>query len=343
MSFTTEEHWKYFAEFCRWEIATGGPDPQIPLVGQMSKNCTWEECVWRGGCYIAVYNVPFAEVLWREWSWERICAEPKALLPWLRDHWSGIVTRFERRCVRRPEWMAEFMLGYLQWTLQLPQKHHLLRLLSPEQRYLELWDSCLTVPRLGRYVALKLLEYLGKHCNIDLHAPDIRPKGGWSPRETLAELYPEHGELINGGDKPENHQVINDCCRVALSKLHDEYALDIDYFQLQVLLCEYRESHESRKQYPGRSHDSELGYGLKAARLWSDAPTDLWRARAAIFPSVCLGEKNGWDGARKDLGRTLSDHGFTWSDLQYDYHRTAAAGFKAPVPWRIRPRVRGAK
>jgi len=338
-NFTSTEHWKHFADFCRWEQATGGPDPQIPLVGEMARDCSMNERIWRGGCYIAVYNVPFAEILWREWSWEHVQANPEDLLPWLTDVWPGIITRFERRCVRRPEWMAKFLLGYAQWQKVLLDSGSLPPT-SSEERYLVMWDSCLTVPRLGRYVALKLLEYLDKHCDFSLRAPDIRPKGGWSPRETLAELFPKHNELINGGDKPENHQIINKCCHTAIERLRDAYNVAVDYFQLQVLLCEYRESHESKKQYPGRSHDSELNYGNKAAALWPDAKTDLWRARSALFPQACLGEISGWDGPRKDLGRVLATHGYTWSDLKFDYHRTAAAGFELPVPWRIKPRVR---
>jgi len=333
--FTVKEHWRYFSEFCRWELASGGPDPQIPLVGWMSRNCDWSERIWRGGCYIWVYNVPFAEAIWREWSWERVCKEPRRMLPWLKKNWPGIVTRFERRCVRRPEWMAEFLLGYAQWagTLHTDLSLKAYDDLTPEERYLKLWDSCQTVPRLGRYVALKLLEYYGKHCGIDLRAPDIRPKGGWSPRETLATLFHEQHEIILSGDKPENHSVINTVCREAIKRLDTEYGLTVDHFQLQVFLCEYRESYEGRRQYPGRSHDSELGYGRKAAALWNNTSTDLWKARTALFPKAHLGELNGWNGPRKALGTVLSDHRYTWSDLQYNFSSTT--DFSSPTRWKI--------
>src|SRR3990167_11526760 len=135
--FSTEDHWRHFAEFCRWELAAGGPDPQIPLVGEMSVGCSLAERRWRGGCYIAVYNVPFAEVLWTEWPWDRIDRESAALLPWLREHWTQIVTRVERRCVRRPEWMAEFLCGFSAALLALPAL--LADRQTAEQRYEQLW------------------------------------------------------------------------------------------------------------------------------------------------------------------------------------------------------------
>lgn len=333
--FSTEDHWKHFADFCRLEMASGGPDPQIPLVGVMSNGQSWEDHVWWGGCYIAVYNVPFAEVLWSEWSWERVQAEGSRLETWLKYNWSWIVTRIERRCVRRPAWMAEFLLGYRDMVLGLPKQLEQWGGVDSHVRYNHLWDYSLTVPRLGRYVALKLLEYYRRYCDIDASAPDIRPKDAWSPRRTLSILFPENADQLNGGNDESTLQLVNRTVDQLLVRLGD-FGVHPSIFDAQVMLCEYRESYEGKRQYPGRSIDSELSYAHKAHHCTEGKyPTKVfWSARDELFPLVHLGEHNGWTGPRKELGIVLSQYGYTWSDLLYDYTQTSGFGGNIARPVR---------
>lgn len=315
-------HWDRFAEFCLLEKACGGPDPQIPLVGEMSKLESWEERVWRAGCYISVYNVPFAESIWENWSWKDVQGNMIGFREWLNSNWSKIVTRFERRTVRRPEWMFEYFNSYyafIQNDLAVALKYT--NDMSPEERYLHFWD--LTngrIKRFGRYVALKLLESYRLYCNMNLVAPDIRPKDGWSPRITLAALYPNIAEQLTDKSNYWN-DVVNGTVIETIDRLKSDYDVEVDKFQLQVMLCEYRESYHSKKQYPGRSHDSELGYWHKREGLWGkqDYSQNMLQARKKIFPSVSLGELNGWDAPRGACGRVLAEHGYTWTDLLYDY------------------------
>jgi len=327
-TFTTEEHFKFFSEFCKLEMLSGGPDPQIPLVGEMSKNESMQERIWRAGCYISVYNVPFAAAIWQNWSWERMEKEKENLLPWLQENWKGIVTRLERRCVRRPEWMNEYFLSYFDFAKNiLPELQKATEQFSPEQRYVAFWDiSNEKISRFGRYVALKLLESYKQYCGMKLEAPDIRPKDGWSPRITLARLYSSDSAALNSKD---NAQIPLVNKRVAeLQERLKGSGVNIDLFKLQVVLCEYRESYEGLRQYPGRSHDSELGYYNKAINYWKQVP-GLLETRKAIFPNQHLGEIGGWEVARNELGEVLSKYKYTWSDLLFDYKATA--DFAYPV------------
>lgn len=329
--FTKEDHWKFFPEFVKLEIASGGPDPQIPLVAEMSKDCSEAEKIWRAGCYICVYNVPFAEILWQNISWERVLTmDVIDIHKWLSDNWKGIITRVERRSVRKPEWMAQFLLEYRNWALSvLPEARKLFYGRLIYENYLNIWDSCQNVKYLGRYVALKLLEFYKTHLGFPIKEPDIRPKGGWSPRTTLADLYPEYATPLLGGESAQELHIVNTTVAQLKNDLREKFNLTPTLFQLQVLLCEYRESYSSQKQYPGRSHDSELGYWNKAQAHWKHK-SEMFAARKRIFPEFHLGELYGWNGARAELGKNLATHRYTWSDLLYDYSKTTDFA----NPWR---------
>jgi len=329
-------HWDKFAEFCLWEMNSGGPDPQIPLVGKMSENKTLIEKRWRAGMYVSVYNVPFAEVIWNHWSYIDMQEHSQDLLLWLQDNWSGIVTRFERRTARRPEWMHEYIMSYFNFIHDgiLDTAIHETRNMSPEERYIHFWDLTIKeLHRFGRYVALKLLEAYRLYCNINLIAPDIRPKDAWSPRITLGELFPSYQNQMNSKDNRYN-DVVNQVVEEALTMLWNGYDIKMDKFQLQVALCEYRESYHSKKQYPGRSHDSELGYWNKAHTLWgNEYKSIMFEIRKQIFPNQHLGEIQGWDGPRKECGLVLATHGYTWTDILFDYNRSMP-NMSKPI-WRM--------
>ena len=67
-------------------------------------------------------------------------------------------------------------------------------------------------------------------------------------------------------------------------------------FQLQVLLCEYREALNSG-YYPGASLDEELMYMAKAS---SFDLNPILESRRALFSHEYLGEISGWSGIRKE-------------------------------------------
>lgn len=326
--FSCAEHWKFFSEFVDFETRAGGPDPHLTLAAHMSRNASLQERFWRAGCYISVYNAPFGEAIWRHWSWERYQREPELLLPWLQDNWKKIVTRRERRCVRRPEWMHQYFVSYAKMAENLPTFLAKLDNLTPYERYDRLWDEVLTVSRLGRYVALKLLEFYKVACEVDAELPDLRPKGGWSPRQTLGDLWPEDARVALRDDSPELLKLANHLTDLTQAKLASDFGLHLDKFRLQVLLCDYKQSWKGRRQYPGKSIDSELLYVRQAEELWGHR-SEIWDARQVLFPRHQLGELQGWLGPREEPANVLADHKYTWSDELYDYTQTT--DFTTPV------------
>lgn len=330
--FSTEDHWRFFPEFCKWELASGGPDPQLAMIAGMSKGVSDEELLWRAGCYISVYNVPYAEAIWREWPWKRVLAKRNQLEPWLRKNWSKITTRIERRCIRKPEWLAQFLLDYSIHAKMLPQLRKECKSKLRPDAYEFMWEENLQVKNLGRYVNIKLLEFLRRYADFSIATPDIRPKGGWSPRTTLSLLW-EDPSIQEANNKPELLERINKRCWDTINRLSKDHKVIIDLFQLQVMLCEYRESFEGQKQYPGRSLDSELKYARKAETEWG-IKSEIWKARKALFPKQHLGELHGWEGPRERPAHCLTDCGYTWSDLLYDF--SATTDFAEP---KTRPNV----
>lgn len=321
LKFSSEEHWKHFAQFCKLELASGGPDPHMVMAGQASIDAPLHERFWRAGCYIAVYNSPFAEVLWQAWGSESEF-DRALLLGWLEKNFFRITTRRERKCVRRPEWMAQYLIGYHDFIiLKLPQLLVAAGSLEPVERYEHFWEEVLTVPRLGRYVAIKLLEFYRRYCSVDVVIPDIRPSDGWSPREMLSYLWPDHKVVGERDNSPELLVLANDLAGQTKHRLFDDFGVSCDWFQLQVLLCDYKQAWKSARQYPGRSIDSELVYLLEAEKKWGHK-SKLWQARKKCFPIEHLGELQGWQGVRTEAAEALVQYGYLWSDLLYDYRKT---------------------
>lgn len=330
--FTTEDHRRFFAEFCKWELASGGPDSQLPTVAAMSDVPDLEERLWRAFCYIGVYNVPYGEVLWDNWSYANVWSDPAGFRRWLNESYAAkkITTRIERRSARRADWMDGYLTearnfidsGWVKLEKQCAS-------MDPKKAYEVAWERILRVPTVGRYAAIKLIEYLRRYHGLKVSTPDIRPAGAWSPRHTLGYIFPDRG-LGNRSNTPTALRMAHQSCEDAIVLLWADHGVEIDMFQLQVLLCEYRESWESQKQYPGRSLDSELGYARKAEAEWGHK-SDIWRARQVLFPNQHLGELHGWEGTRKEVGRCLVNHQYTWTDLRYDFTNTK--NMAKPCKW----------
>lgn len=324
--FTREEHWKFFPEFVRWEKASGGPDPQLAMVGEMTRHMSEIDRVWASFCYIAVYNVPFGEVFWRELPWSKASnMDYGDFYHWLEPKFNDkrIVTRFERRCVRRVDWMAEYMAGAVRmtkdWERFAHECRHVAHTSGHHAAYECAWKWSNSAPRIGRYVALKHVEWLRRYLDIPIATPDIRPHGAWSPRKTMGILLGDES-MSNKDNSPAALHHANEGCHELLRRLSGDHGIHIDLFELQVVLCEYRESFEGKRQYPGRSLDSELGYVRQAEEMWG--PSKIWETRKKIFPAQHLGELHDWDGPRKDVALALPVHRYTWSDLVYDYTLT---------------------
>lgn len=318
---------RYFREFCENEIAAGGPDPHMRTVAEMSRGEEWVERVWRGGVYAGVYNVPSAEVIWTAWPFERaLSAAPGAVEEWLRANWKAIVTRRERRCVRRPEQLATYLLAYAAWVEGLHGGW------GRYAEYESVWQDLDRVYTAGRYFKIKLLEYLRRATGLPHGLPDLRPAGGENPRQGLALLTsPSTALLLLGDDEsPIAHKLMN-AAFFETQRDFEAEGLRLDSFHYQTLLCDYKQSYVGKRQYPGRSLDSELDYHRKiAAAVPPEHKTQMFAARAALFPATGLGEVQGWPGVRAVLGTVLRDFHYTWSDARFDFNATLMFSHPAP-------------
>lgn len=320
---STSKHWEWFYQFCYYDMLSGGPDAHLTLAGHLSKDLPIIDRLWHAGVYVGVYNVPTAEVIWSAFPYERIMKiSVEDLTQWITENWKGIATRRERKCVRIPFNMATYFKQYANWITGLQDsKFYDTNYGTKESRYEEMWlYSQKSVKFLGRYSGFKLLEYLEKWCDMPITLPDIRPVGGWSPRSMLSVLYPDYAEVLLGDDKPENLETINAIAEAGLETLRS-WGLKISMFQYEVFLCDYKQCYFTQRQYPGRSQDSEIEYHTKISPYW-DFQFQMFKGREEIFPSWALGEKQGWDHVRKELGPVLYNYGYMWSDSLYDFKNT---------------------
>ena len=316
-------HWRAFVDFCRYETWAGGPDPHMAVIGHMIKNEPLAERVWRMGCYLSVFNVPTAEVIWRRWSQTDALNDRAGLENWLREHWAGIKLRRERRPVKAPHKLAECLSAYAAWMgIGWPAAQR-------AKTYDELFEAVGRVRYAGRYATIKLCEGLRRYCDVGPAQDDLRPRGGKHPRLGLSYLYPQHRPILLGGDAKPNLRFANELAIEVRARLIDA-GLSLSHWSVEAMLCDYKQAFHSR-QYPGRSQDSELAYWDAVNDYWN-AGTEMFDARSAIFPREVLGELTGWTGVREELTTVLRDYGYTWSDALYDYNATLASGdFEHPV------------
>lgn len=325
--FTTQDHWRFLGEFVREEKALGGPDPHLATLGPMLRDCDLEEKVWRCLLYASGYNIPLAEAIWQTWPYPKAVRErgrSSLLADWVHVNWPKFTLRRERRAVRTPEKFSRMLESMLSWSLE----RETLEMVQWGTDFELAWRSTSRIYGLGRYVQQKLIEALCRHVGAQFNQDDIRAKDGHSPREGLALLFPySEATLTRGGNSPEILAIVDDVAdRVKLYL--DNSKTPVSYFELQVVLCEYKKSWQG-KQYPGRTHDTELRYWRDARSKWGDFGEAMLAARAEVFPRYVLGEENGWWRQREELEAALPVYRYTWSDRLYDYW---ASTVENPMP-----------
>lgn len=330
------DHWQGFYEFCYYEHLAGGPDPHMACVAEVGRQAGLDRAglAWLGALYASVYNVPTALVLHHRFPTPAAVEELDAMA-WLTEHWAGIALRRERKAVRSPEKLARCLASWAAFCRphELEARLHHWYMLT-EDRYEVAFDEVCTVYGVGRYIGQKWIEYARRYCDAAPRVNDVRARDGWSPREALALLYPQRAALLTeGGDSPDVVAAVEAIAAELRTTLDDLYELPphLDFYELQVLLCDYKQSAVGQRQYPGRSQDSEIEYDAKIAPHWGARQEAMYAARAAIFPHWALGELSGWSGVRKDLGKVLARHRYTWSDSLYSWEHSRA-DLANPVP-----------
>lgn len=325
-------HFKKLVEFTDLKHQVGEPSPHLAIVGWLSRKESVEERVWRLGCYGATYCLPSAQVIWSEWPLNSTLKNSNGLSTWLSKNWKGIVTRTERRCVRTQPKMFRCLKGWADWIERDYGKLPSLKTASPNAYYDAVWESVTSVPFMGRYISIRLIEGLKRYANVPAALYDVRSIGGWSPKKAMVYLYPEHANQLLT-DSKEGNDLADELTFDLLDQIKERLPY-VDAYILAAMLCEYREAYERRHQYPAWTIDQEpLLYDKVTAYFGTDACTSLWDARKALFPKYALGELGKrWWGTRWDCASTLRNFGYNWSDLRYDYTATQEnKSFASPI------------
>lgn len=292
------DHWPTFTEFVKQELATGGPDPQVQLIAELCKGHPVRERVWLAGCYAAHHCVPSAYMVWLHWRPEKVyadCGSLADLEKWLREHWAGLPVRAEMRSHRMPEKRAQCLQDFAKFAL-----------VWEDRRFADfdnLWDvSIAEVKYFGRYMAIKYLEMLRLVADTGFEMPDMRAQGGWSPRRTLGMLWPEEAILSQKGNQSIAAIGATELALLKTQTLLREAGVTVSKFQLQVLLCEYREALNAG-YYPGASHDEEMTFiNIVEEHFGFEMVRPIYEARKRLFPVQVLGEHGNppWSGVRPE-------------------------------------------
>jgi hypothetical protein len=320
-------HNTMFTEFCRLELSTGGPDPQVEIIAQAGQG--EQEKGWLAGCFIGPYTVGAAAALNAGTTRAKVLQDPAGLTTWIGRNWAGLPIRRERRAVWKIEKLSECLHSYAVWS-----EYTLPGLIYAS--FDTVWDSLdKEVRYVGRYASMKLIEVLYRQNLLQNARQDsIVPDGAWSPRKTLGLLHPEDVAEFPGlltGNSVATLQRVNEVANTRRLTLNKDLNTTVSFFDYETMLCNYRQALKGK--YPGRSHDRELAYYIKAFSVSSqrDDSFPFAKIRRERFNNHCLGELNGWGGARKELETIFDDHGYFWCDTVFDYKNTA--DFANPVRW----------
>ena len=279
-----------FEEFIRDELASGGPDPQIPTIlalaaPELVAPYTAEgqqERVWMAGCYCSHHCVPSAYAVYTSWTPEMVLERPGYFKNWLKDNWDYLPVRPEMRSHRMLEKRHECLSDFA-W---LATQHETLK--SIEDFEIAYQYVIANVKYFGRYMAIKFMEIGRQGGFLSVKMPDMRARGGWSPRMAMSMLYPDDTQLADRNDSSKSgDELMEQRSLETLAELRHR-GIDLNFFQLQVLLCEFKEFVQET-YYPGASLDEEIDYIKKAERRFNMA--GVWEVRSELFKPEYLGEK----------------------------------------------------
>lgn len=294
----TDAYRELFVEFCQAELASGGPDPQVTLVGRAVAErddlAPAEKAVYCG-LFVVPYTIGSGAVLWHlrasgatDWA------------SYLIEHKDGFPMRRERRAVwgddRRK--LMESVVSWIDFCYQvLPD--------AANGTYDDLYASIgKHVKYFGRYATMKVIETMFQ---AGLRVPpqsSIVANGAKYPRKMLAMLFPEHAEQMNSKSNDASTVELANTLAASSSSWIGQV---VSWFQLETLLCNARQAHDGK--YAGRSHDRELAHWRRANGYFREHELDLrsvfpfYRLRRETMPNEYLGELGNpqWWEARKDL------------------------------------------
>lgn len=283
--------------FCAQELDSGGPDSHMEMAVHLARGS--EDPAWRIACYLAPYSPVTGAVLFTTWpTAAKALSNQEEFRAFITKYRQGLIIRKDRRSVLAPDKLTDCLLSLAVWQMQeLPKFQTPPEFETHLFDFEDVWTSVNGIQHVGRYMAQKHIEALRRAGLIRLGQPDVRPKDAKYVRRGIDMLFAT--ELEKRGNKPDALAAVNeaaDCAATYLDRI-------VSWFQLEVLLCNFRQGLSGR--YPGRTQDSDRVAYEKALAFWGEPymthAFDFYGLRRELFNSDYLGEIRGWPAeVRKD-------------------------------------------
>lgn len=311
-----DSHDIMFREYLKLSKEVGDPDSHVRLAGILAQDIEdLNERVWFLCLFASFYNVPTGYLVYQYWPLEKVLKDWLGFSKWIQENWAGFIVTTERRTVRTPRKMLESLFFCFVYAQEFKQY---------ERSYDSIWvEINEKIRHFGRYICIKFLEAMYLAGVIEARIPDIRPVDGWSPRKTIAWLYPQHAHFSLKGNEPLQIQGINELTKIILEDMQKTIPT-ATMFDLEVVFCTYRTLHESvNGNYPGHTHDATLKQYHLVENYWGDGYIKhILEVRKEMFPEFVLGEIQGWKEPRRELNRCHKMYNYIWADTAYNYQET---------------------
>lgn len=272
-----------FEKFSVVQLESLDYDPLYPVLKYLVKDLDLEQGIWYTTLYVAYYNLA---------SSHRIFQVRPEVGP-VGTPYDRYPTGTERRALRGG--VVDRYLSELRSTLGYRGLYELYTKgfgSDPEVNWNTARRNVETVWGNGRWASYKTAEILQKVHEWEIWPTDIGNDGSTGPRKGLALLY---GSVEGNG---KSAIATLDKQASDLKRDMSDVGIQLDYGQLETMLCDFHSMCEGR-YYPG-SHDTDEMLG----RLLKDGGGGLeavWEAREKTLPHKYLGELGGWYGVDKEL------------------------------------------
>lgn len=271
-----------------------------------------EDRAWLALAYGATYSAHATIALWWEWPLERVQAEGvPGLQAWYERNGYADLCRKERQYHKAPRVAAPILY----------QAATVADMFEIPNTYEELWDLVGSVKGYGRYQKIKVCGALKWVKATYAEQPDIRAAGAKFGRKTLGMLDPSIREAGGDNAKVGKKRAIDaaEDCAARLRGWLAKQGLEVGFFELESLLCEYQQMLGGRL-HPGKALGMDLADLVEVERRFGMTHP------AAEVGRHLRGEilrEHSWRGrTRFELDTVYRDHGYVWSDSWYDWEQT---------------------
>ena len=292
------------ADYFRWhhaQVDTGDIDPVYPVLRELANtwDLTTEQRLWLcvvhtiwyhpGSTLVAFQQVP---------ALSRLPRTPEALD---RAGLLTLPTGTERRGHRDKVQLLRHLLGLpgafsgdlKRWARGTIEMHG-----DPRRSWESVNEHLATVPGNGRWAAYKTAELWQKVADAPITAADAGHRYSSGPRKGLADLY----SGIPGDQSGYAIKHLNRLTQQLADVLGEK-----DLAQVETSLCDFH-SLLNGHYYLGHDIDG-MQEDWRHPRVAAGIPPEAWEARARSFAPEHLGEKNDWNGVRRDRQRAYRDTG----------------------------------